>query len=240
MSLLDRDEVPAPKSRASTRPTDSPRVAASSATPAPTTPPPTTSTWNSAPASAASAADLASGSSLAAPAPPAPTGRTLALTSASRLRAGCDHYLHPLEFLEVRVTGGGHGAPERAHQVQHSVGDGGRAVQDLLQGADGADGHPRPPGEVGVMRLAPPVVAAAGCLLGAGERRAGHHRVRPARERLGQVAAAGHPAVRDHVHVPAAGLVEVLTPGGGHVGDGGGHRHRDPEHRGGRVPRPAT
>ena len=86
MSLLDRDEVPAPKSRASTRPTDSPRVAASSATPAPTTPPPTTSTWNSAPASAASAADLESGSSLAASTPPAPSGRTLASTDQ---RLGC-------------------------------------------------------------------------------------------------------------------------------------------------------
>ncbi len=44
MSLLDRDEVPDAKSLASTSPTDSPRVAASRATPAPTTPPPTTST----------------------------------------------------------------------------------------------------------------------------------------------------------------------------------------------------
>src|SRR5689334_1928206 len=149
MSLLDRDEVPAPKSRASTRPTDSPRVAASSATPAPTTPPPTTSTWNSAPASAASAADLESGSSLTASAPPAPTGRTLAVTrSAPRLGAGRDHHLHPLELLEVGVAGGGHGAPERAHQVQHAVGDGGGAVQDLRQGADGADLDPRPAWQV--------------------------------------------------------------------------------------------
>ncbi len=44
MSLLDREEVPEPKSLASTSPTDSPLVAASSATPAPTTPPPMTST----------------------------------------------------------------------------------------------------------------------------------------------------------------------------------------------------
>ena len=80
MSLLDREDVPAPKSRASTRPTDSPRVAASSATPAPTTPPPTTSTWSSAPASAASAADLESGSSRAVSAPTALTSGTLAPT----------------------------------------------------------------------------------------------------------------------------------------------------------------
>ena len=89
MSLLDRDDVPAPKSRASTRPTVSPRVAASSATPAPTTPPPTTSTWNSAPASVSSAAALESGSSLAASAPPARTGRTLAPTD-QRLAAALD------------------------------------------------------------------------------------------------------------------------------------------------------
>src|SRR5712691_10309508 len=64
MSLLDLDEVPEPKSLASTRPTDNPLVAASSATPAPTTPPPTTSTWCSVRASAASAAARSSGPSL--------------------------------------------------------------------------------------------------------------------------------------------------------------------------------
>src|SRR4051812_35155033 len=55
MSLLDRLDVPEAKSRASTSPTDRPRVTASRAQPAPTTPPPTTSTSSSAPASAASA-----------------------------------------------------------------------------------------------------------------------------------------------------------------------------------------
>src|SRR5260370_30733932 len=67
MSLLDRDEVPEPKSLASTKPTDRPRVAASSATPAPTTPPPTTSTWTSLAASTPSAASRSSGPSLAVP-----------------------------------------------------------------------------------------------------------------------------------------------------------------------------
>ena len=42
MSLLDALEVPAARSRASTSPTDSPRVAASSAAPAPVMPPPMT------------------------------------------------------------------------------------------------------------------------------------------------------------------------------------------------------
>src|SRR5487761_1484995 len=56
MSLLDRDEVPEAKSLASSSPTDRPRVAASRATPAPTTPPPTTRTCCSRAARAASAA----------------------------------------------------------------------------------------------------------------------------------------------------------------------------------------
>ncbi len=73
MSLLDRDEVPEPKSRASTRPTDSPRVAASSATPEPTTPPPTTRTWCSVSASAARAAARSAGPSFAVTSAPAIT-----------------------------------------------------------------------------------------------------------------------------------------------------------------------
>src|SRR6266852_9697213 len=77
MSLLDRDDVPDPKSLASTRPADSPRVAASSATPAPTTPPPTTSTWCSVAASSASAAARSAGPSLTVVPPPAITVRTL-------------------------------------------------------------------------------------------------------------------------------------------------------------------
>src|SRR3954470_22584546 len=47
MSLLDRLDVPAAQSRASTIATDRPRDTASSATPAPTMPPPMTSTSNS-------------------------------------------------------------------------------------------------------------------------------------------------------------------------------------------------
>ena len=46
MSLLERLDVPAAKSRFSTSATESPRLAASSATPQPVTPPPTTSTSN--------------------------------------------------------------------------------------------------------------------------------------------------------------------------------------------------
>ena len=65
MSLVDREEVPEEKSSRSTRPTRSPRVAASSAAPHPVAPPPTTSTSRGPagvdPASAASCASRGGG-----------------------------------------------------------------------------------------------------------------------------------------------------------------------------------
>src|SRR6476620_5485553 len=64
MSLLERDEVPLAKSRCSIRPVRTPRVAASSAAPAPTTPPPITRTSSSSPEAMVSMATcLASGES---------------------------------------------------------------------------------------------------------------------------------------------------------------------------------
>src|SRR5215213_7187583 len=63
MTLLDVLDVPAPRSRASTSPTDSPRVAASSAAPAPVIPPPTTRTSSSPDPSRSSAVRRAGGSS---------------------------------------------------------------------------------------------------------------------------------------------------------------------------------
>src|SRR4249920_2755201 len=170
MSLLDRDEVPEPKSRASARPTVSPRVAASSATPAPTTPPPTTRTWCSVSASAASAAARSAGPSLAVTPAPAITFRTYRprppVASAGAPRrpraarlAGCHHDLDPLEFLQVRVAGCRHRLAQRPHQVHRPVGHGGRAVHDLLQGADRADPHPRAARQVRMVCLAAPVVA---------------------------------------------------------------------------------
>src|SRR5450759_4241498 len=246
MSLLDLDDVPEPKSLASTRPTDSPLVAASSATPAPTTPPPTTSTWCSVCASPASAASRSSGPSLtvtpaseltlrtlpAQPGPddnrpasrPARTGRLAPAgqyrraiqrrPSPARRGAGRHHDLDPLELLQVRVPGGGHRPAECAHQVHGAVGHGRRAVQDLLEGPDGADLDPGPARQVGMMRLAAPVIAAAWRLRGAGERRGDHHRIRAQGQRFGDVAAASHATIRDHVHVPAAGLVEILPAAG--------------------------
>src|SRR4051794_23755476 len=63
MSLLDRLDVPEAKSRASTRPTARPRVTASRAQPAPTTPPPMTRTSTSVPARAVRAASREPGES---------------------------------------------------------------------------------------------------------------------------------------------------------------------------------
>ena len=70
---------------------------------------------------------------------------------------------------------------------------------------------------------------------GAGERRADHHRVGAAGDRLGDVAGLADRAVRDDVHVAAAGLVEVVAAGGGDVGDRGGHRDGDAEDGAGGV-----
>src|SRR5580693_8152804 len=135
MSLLDRDEVPEPKSLASTRPTVRPRVTASSATPAPTTPPPTTRTWCSVPASASSAAARSAGPSrlvalagscAAAPFPAwwlVAADRAPAQTRprSPRRGTGGHHDLHSLKFLQVGVAGGGHRAAQRAHQVHRPV-----------------------------------------------------------------------------------------------------------------------
>ena len=74
-----------------------------------------------------------------------------------------------------------------------------------------------------------PVVAAAGRLVGARERRTDHDRVGAHGDGLGQVAAGAHAAVSDDVAV-GAGLVEVTHPRRGGVGDRGALRHADAEH----------
>src|SRR5580692_43727 len=73
MSLLDRLEVPLAQSRASTMAVVSPRVTASSALPAPTTPPPTTSMSSSCSAIRAIASLRAAGDSAVTTSPPMPT-----------------------------------------------------------------------------------------------------------------------------------------------------------------------
>src|SRR5690606_12771205 len=127
--------------------------------------------------------------------------------------------LDPLEFLHIGVPGGSHGAAERAHEVHGAVAGGSRAAHDLLQGADRADLEPLAPRQLVVVCFAAPVVAAAGGFDGAGQRGADHDRVGAAGQRFSDVAAAGHPAVRDDVDVAAPGLVEVVPPGRGDVAD---------------------
>ena len=78
------------------------------------------------------------------------------------------------------------------------------------------------------------MVAAPRRLVGAGERRADHHRVGTAGDRLGDVATGAHAAVGDDVHVDA-GLVEVADACARGVGDRGGLRHTDAEHAAARA-----
>src|SRR6266536_3155289 len=201
MSLLDRDEVPEPKSLASTRPVDSPRVAASSATPAPTIPPPTTSTSCSVAASLASASARSAGPSLTVVPPPAITVRTLP----ARAMPGAGRPESPRprqgphgqrrcalgvtttstrwnslrsEYPEVAMVR--RSAPIRFIEPSATV-DG---PCRILDGADRADLQPGAARQFRVVRLAAPVVAVAGSLRGAGERRADHHRVGAEREGL--------------------------------------------------------
>ncbi len=96
-------------------------------------------------------------------------------------------------------------------------------MEDRLEVADGADLDALAARELLVVGLAAPVVAAAGRLGGAGQRGADHDGVGAAGQGLGDVAAAGHAAVGDDVHVTAAGLVEVVAAGRGDVADGAGH-----------------
>jgi len=80
-----------------------------------------------------------------------------------------------------------------------------------------------------VERRHAPVVAATGRLLGLGQRRADHHRVGPAGDGLGDVAAGAHAAVGDDVAVLTR-LQQVLDAGGRGIGYGRGLRHAHAEH----------
>ena len=66
-----------------------------------------------------------------------------------------DDNLDPLELLQVGVPGGRHRAAERSHQVHRAVGHGGRAVQDLLHGADRATSTRAPRGSSGWLASLP-------------------------------------------------------------------------------------
>ena len=85
-----------------------------------------------------------------------------------RLVGGHDD-LAALELLEVAVAGRRHRATQGADQVGLAVDRGGRAVEDLLERADLADVHATAAGQLGVVSLGAPVVAAAGHVGGARE-----------------------------------------------------------------------
>ena len=127
-----------------------------------------------------------------------------------------------------------HRLAERADEVLRAVGHVRRAEQDALQRPDGPDPDPRPARQGRRRRGHPPVRAAAGRLLGAGQRRADHQHVGPGGDRLGQLATATHPAVGDDRDV-AAGLGEERVARRGHVADRGDLRDADAEDLAGRA-----
>ena len=99
-----------------------------------------------------------------------------------------------------------------------------RTVQDLLQGADNTQRGAHAAREVQRVRLVAPVQALARRLGGASQRSTQHHGVSTQRKRLHHVAGAPQGAVSNHVHVAAAGLVQVVRTCRSHVGYGGCHR----------------
>ena len=113
---------------------------------------------------------------------------------------------------------------ERAEQVHAAVVLVGGAEQDLAEAAAHRGAHPGPAGQGRVEGGHAPVEAPGGRLEGGRQRRAQHDGVGATGDGLGDVAALGHPAVGDDVHVDAR-LVEVAHAGAGHVGDGGGLGH---------------
>ena len=140
-----------------------------------------------------------------------------------------DHHLRAVEGGDVLVAAGGHRGAQAAHQVERAVVLVGGAEQDLLERAVLGGLDARAARERRVEGGHAPVEAAARRLVGARERRADHHRVGAAGERLRDVAAVAHAAVGDHLHVLAR-LEHVLRAGRLHVGDRGGLRDADPEH----------
>ena len=131
-----------------------------------------------------------------------------------------DDDLDPLELLELGVAGGGHrrGAARRSgSSCRRRPGTGRTGSPRACRPCSNSTRSPR--GSCGWCASAPQWKPRPGRVGGAGERRADHHRVGAAGDRLGDVAGPADRAVGDHVHVAAAGLVEVVAARGGHVGD---------------------
>ena len=130
---------------------------------------------------------------------------------------------------DVLVAAGGHRGAQAAHQVEGAVVLVRRAEQDLLERAVLGRLHARAARKRRMEGRHPPVVAVPGRLVGAGERRADHHGVGAAGERLRDVAAVAHAAVGDHLHVLAR-LEHVLRARRRDVRDRRGLRDADAEH----------
>src|SRR5262245_33793286 len=145
------------------------------------------------------------------------------------LQRGGHHDLGLLVLLDRLVAGGRHRRAQGAEEVEGAVVLVGGADEDLVERAALPGVHAGATRQVGVERRHAPVEPAARRLVRAGERGAEHHRVRAARDRLGDVTAGTHAAVGDDVHVDAR-LVEVADAGAGGVGDRGGLRHAHTEH----------
>ena len=111
-----------------------------------------------------------------------------------------DHQLGPVELGDVLVAAGGHRGAQAAHQVERAVVLARGADDDLLERAVLRRlRRGRRAGSVGWNVAMPQWKPWPGRLVGAGERRADHHGVGAAGDRLGDVAAVAHAAVGDHL-----------------------------------------
>src|SRR4051794_13030931 len=138
-----------------------------------------------------------------------------------------DDEVDALELLEVAVAGLRHRPAQRTEEVGPAVRRLRRTEQDLLQRPGGRHGGRGPAARQPRVRgdRVPPH-AAGRYLAGDPQRLAELDGVRAARQRPGDGTARLDPAVGDDVHVPAAGLVEVVAAGG--RGGGAPARPRDP------------
>ena len=164
---------------------------------------------------------------------PSPRPGSAELLALGLQRRG-DHDLGLLELLDRLVAAGRHRGAQRAEEVHAAVVLVGRAEQDLAQRAAHRGAHPGAARQRRVEGGHAPVEAAGRRLEGGRQRRAEHDGVGAAGDGLGDVAALGHAAVGDDVHVDA-GLVQVAHAGPGHVRDGGRLGYAEPEHAPGRA-----
>src|SRR5581483_6752321 len=124
------------------------------------------------------------------------------------LDAGRDDELGLLELLDRGVARRRHRGCEGPEQVEGAVVLVRRPDEDLAQRGDLLGLHACPARQGRMKRRHAPVVAAAGSLVRAGQRRADHDGVGASGDRLGDVAAGPHAAVGDHVAV-APGLPQL-------------------------------